>query len=224
MTIDELKQMLKDGKITQEQFNAMAKVIDPNYEEEQQQEEQPEGNNKGYSQEEVDKLIQSAIDRTANKFGNDNKKLKDELNKIKREKMTDEERKAADLAEKEKELAEKENEIRKSQNTFYAIKKIKEIGLDDGSDKALELVNFVMADDEATIDARIKAFDNLVKKFVKSEVDKTFKNGGRDINKGGSDPGTKNPYAKETFNFTEQMKLEIENPELAAQLRAAAGK
>ena len=32
----------------------------------------------------------------------------------------------------------------------------------------------------------------------------------------------KNPFAKETFNLTEQLKLHIENPETASALEAAA--
>lgn len=41
-------------------------------------------------------------------------------------------------------------------------------------------------------------------------------------NGGGSSPGGKNPWKKETFNLTEQGKILRENPELAKQLQAAA--
>ena len=33
-------------------------------------------------------------------------------------------------------------------------------------------------------------------------------------------PGTVNPYKRETFNFTEQLRLEVENPELARLLKS----
>ena len=43
-------------------------------------------------------------------------------------------------------------------------------------------------------------------------------------NTGGTPPGTKNPWSKEHFNLTEQGRILRENPELAAQLQAAAKK
>ncbi len=48
---------------------------------------------------------------------------------------------------------------------------------------------------------------------------------GREPNNiGGAPPGTKNPWSKEHFNLTEQGRILRENPELAAQLQAAAKK
>ncbi|WDU82280.1 hypothetical protein [Caloramator sp. Dgby_cultured_2] len=40
---------------------------------------------------------------------------------------------------------------------------------------------------------------------------------------GGTNSTIKNPWAKETFNLTEQAKILKENPALAEQLKAAAG-
>ena len=37
-------------------------------------------------------------------------------------------------------------------------------------------------------------------------------------------PGVANPYKKETFNLTEAMRLEAENPDLAKALKAEAGR
>ena len=62
-------------------------------------------------------------------------------------------------------------------------------------------------------------FDNA----VKAEVDKRFKEGGYTPTKGSSLNGGKNPYMKDQFSLTEQMRLMVENPELAKQLEAAAG-
>ena len=62
---------------------------------------------------------------------------------------------------------------------------IKEIGLDDGSPESLKLLDFVMDKDEAGITAKAKAFKELVDRFVKAEVDKTFKSKGRNPNGGG---------------------------------------
>ena len=213
MTIDELKKMLEEGKITKEQFNAMALAIDPNFKPE---EDEDENKNK---QTDIEKMVQQAVDRATNKLGNDNKKLREELDKLRKEKLTDEERAALDKQEFERQKAEFQAE----KNKLYAIKAIKAAGLDDGSDKSLELVEFVMGSDEAAIDSKVKAFGDLVKKFVAAEVEQTFKDHGRNPKKNtGGGETEKNPYAKETYNLTEQMKLEATDPEKAKRLQAAA--
>ena len=125
-------------------------------------------------------------------------------------------------AMKEEEIAQRERALAEKENRLYAIRAIKEAGLDDGGETSLDLIDFVMAEDTEAIDAKIKAFDKLVKAFVKAEVDKTFKEHGRTPEKGIGGGAKTNPYAKETMNLTEQMRLEKENPELAKQLQAAA--
>lgn len=216
MSIDELKALLEAGTITKEQFMAMAKAIDPNYtEEETPPESSPE-------EMDIEKRIQSAVDRVRNQMGNENKKLRQQLDAIKKQKLTDEEAAALERQQQEEELAEERRIFQEEKNRWYAIKAIKKAGLDDGSDNALELVDFVLGNDEADIDNKVKAFGGLVKKFVKAEVDKTFKQHGRNPEQGAG-AGEKNPWAKESWNITAQMNLELTNPELAKQLKAAAG-
>lgn len=221
MTIDELKKLLDDGKITKEQFKSMALALDPNFKEDDPDHDPDKGKDKDKGPD-IEKMIQQAVDRATNKLGNDNKRLREELDTIKKEKLTAEER--AELEKKqEREQFERERaEFQQEKNKLYAVKAIKAAGLDDGSDKALELVNFVLAGDEKEIDSRVKAFGELVKKFVASEVDKTFKDAGRNPGKGASGGDEKNPYTKEYFNLTEQMKLEATDPEKAKRLQAAA--
>lgn len=225
MTMEELKQMLEDGKITQEQFDIMVKAFEPKHVPDIQKNasnEPEDGDNKN-TMPDIEKLIQSAVDRATNKLGNDNKKLRDELSNLKKAKLTVEELRDDEIKSKEAEIAERERALVEKENRLYAIKAIKAAGLDDGSDTSLELIDFVMADDTSVIDSKIKAFDKLMKKLVKIEVDKTFKENGRNPQVGTSGTKTNNPYMKETFNLSEQMKLESENPELAKQLQALAG-
>lgn len=47
--------------------------------------------------------------------------------------------------------------------------------------------------------------------------------GVRATNAGSVGAGTKNPWAKDSFNLTEQVRLTRENPQVAAQMRAVAG-
>lgn len=223
MSIDELKALLNEGKITKEQFAAMAKALDPNYTEEDPEEpetdpEEPETDPEA----EIQKRIQREVDRAKNKLGNENKKLRQQLEAIKKAKLTEDEAAELDRQEREDELAERERALQDEKNRWYALKAIKKAGLDDGSDESLALVDFVLASTEADINAKVKSFSAMVKKLVKAEVDKTFKQHGRNPEQGAG-AGDKNPWAKDTYNITQQMQLELTNPELAKQLKAAAG-
>lgn len=220
MSIDELKAVLEAGAITKEQFLAMAKAIDPNYKEDEPADPNPDPNTD--PDPDIQKVIQSAVDRATNKLGNENKKLRQQLEAIKKAHLTAEQQAEIDRKQKEEELEDERKAFQEEKNRWYAIKAIKKAGLDDGGDNALELVDFVLGGDEAAIDAKVKAFGNLVKKIVKAEVDKTFKQNGRNPEQGGGGKES-NPWAKDTYNITQQMLIENTNPELAKQLKAAAG-
>lgn len=154
-------------------------------------------------QSDIEKLIQKAVDRATNKLGNDNKKLREQLDALRKQGKTAEEIKKMEMAEKEADIAEREAKIQERENRLFAIKAIKEIGLDDGSSNALELVDFIMANDEDTITSRVKAFDTLVKKFVSAEVNRTFKDNGRNPESGnGGNADAKNSVAANIGKIT----------------------
>lgn len=227
MTIEQLKALLAEGKITGEQFSAMALAIDPDYKDEESAPELPtEGAGDANATEDsidLEGRIQRAVDRATNKIGNENKTLRRQLDEIKKTKLSAEELAEQDRKEREQELADREKLLQDRENRLYAVKAIKTAGLDDGSDQSLALIDFVMGETEADIEMKVKAFGSLVKRFVKSEVDKTFKDGGKIPERGKGSVGDSNPWKVDTRNITEQMKIEVSNPELAKQLKAAAG-
>lgn len=137
---------------------------------------QPQAENKGGD---LEALIQKAVDRATHKIGNDNKRLREENERLKKEKLSDDEIKQLELQEKEKEIADRERALTEKENRMTALKEIKAIGLDDGSEAALAIIDFVMAEDEAGIKERVKTFDALVKRIVQSKVDGVFKANGR---------------------------------------------
>lgn len=69
------------------------------------------------------------------------------------------------------------------------------------------------------IDEQLTALKEQYKDLFKPDL-----KGREPNNTGGTPPGTKNPWSKEHFNLTEQGRILRENPELAAQLQAAAKK
>ena len=156
----------------------------------------------------LEDLVQRAVDRATNKLGNENKKLRDQIKKMEREKLSGDEIKELELRDKENEIAEREKALQDRENRLIAIKAIKEIGLDDGSNASLDLVDFVMGEDEETIKGKVKVFDELVKRFVKAEVDRVFKSNGRTPGVGnaaaGEDEGKQNSVAVQLGRNTVQ--------------------
>lgn len=224
MNKEKLDSLLASGAITQEEYSEMLSKLGGNENglQEKGQEETKQKEVNTFDEEKLEKLIQAKVDRLTARLGKEKADLQKEVDKLKREKLSDEEIKQLEISEKEKALAERERALLDKENRLYAIKAIKAAQLDDGSDKSLELVDFVMSDDTETIDKRVKAFGDLVRKFVTAEVDKKFKSNGRTPNTGSNGGGNNNPFSKESFNLTEQMRILSENPELAKQLQATA--
>lgn len=127
----------------------------------------------------IEKMIQRAVDRATNKLGNDNKNLRSELEKERRKNLSDKEIKDLELQEKEKQIADRERALTEKENRLFAIKAIKEAGLDDGSDTSLVIVDFVVCEDEEATTERVKAFSALIDRIVKGRVDGVFKANGR---------------------------------------------
>lgn len=137
----------------------------------------------------IEKLIQKAVDRATNKLGNEKKKLQEQLETLKKEKLSEDEIKKLELADKEADIADREAKLTEKENRWIAIKAIKDAGLDDGGNNALELVDFVMSDSEEATKAKVKTFSDLVKKFVTAQVNETFKANGRNPEKSGNAEG-----------------------------------
>lgn len=127
----------------------------------------------------LERLIQSAVDRATNRLGNENKELRNQIQQLQTQNMSDAEKYELNMTEREKALKEGEAALKTEKNKMYAMGAIKKAGLDDGTDTALSLIDLVMADDEKGIDARVESLSTLVKKLVTAEVNKTFTENGR---------------------------------------------
>ena len=130
----------------------------------------------------IEKLIQSRVDKSNAELGKTIAQLKKENEKLRKDSLSAEEIKNLEISEKEKELAEREKTIADRENRLFAIKAIKEIGLDDGGENSLKLVDFVIADEEEKITENVKAFNELVQAIVSARVDSKFKELGRTPN------------------------------------------
>ena len=184
MTLEELKKQLEEGKLTQEQFDEMVRILGLELNPDPDPEPQPE-------QDDIDKLIEKAVDRATNKLGNENKALREKLEKLKKTKLSAEEIAEEERREKETALAEREAAVKAAENRMFALKQIKKVGLDSGDETAIQIVDLVMGEDEDAISENVSALKKLVDSLVAVEVDKAFKSTGRVPGKGKSG-GTQN--------------------------------
>ena len=225
MTLEKLKKLLESGAISQEEYDEMAKNVkepEPTTDPEPAPAD-PEPKTEPVDYDKLERIIQARVDKLMASERKEKAELKQQLEKERKANLTEAELKQMEIEEKEKALEEREKALTERQNREYAQRALREAGLDDGSETAFALVDFVMGADEAEIDEKVKSFKELFNKAVTAEVNKRFKENGRTPQKGTNLNGGKNPFTKEQWNITEQMAIEIQNPELAAQLKAAAG-
>ena len=229
MKLSKLKKLLETEAISQEEYDEMAKTAEDDT---QDDDDNPGDDGKNGSDDDpnddldarIAKAVQTAVYRATNKLGNENKKLKDQLNAERKKNLSADELKKVELQEKEDAITQKENELKEKENRMYAIKALKKAELDDGSEDTLDLVDFVMGEDETAIYLKVKALQKFAQRIIKNTTDGIYKTNGRIPGKGGAGGGKDNPWSKENWNLTKQMELEINDPELAKSLKASAGK
>ena len=123
---------------------------------------------KTYTQEEVDKLLQSEVDRritsALKKQAKSNEAKIKEAQKLAQ--MNESEKFQYELEQREKAIAEKEKALALAENKNTASQILADKGL------SLSLVDFVVAEDAETMNDRIKVLDKAFKESVKREVEK----------------------------------------------------
>lgn len=220
MTLEKLKKLLADGVITQDEYTESIEKFglkeDP--------EDDPLKNLDEKTKAAIQKMLQSERDRAANKVGNDKKGeiegLKKQLEDLKKTKLTEDERKKFEQEQQQKEFEQQKRDFAEMQNKYTASQALQKAGLESGDD----VVNLVLGTDTDATKKNVEALAALVDRLVKAEVEKRFKESGRDPDKGGNPAGGEaNPWKEGSINFTEQMKIEINDPEKAKRLKAAAG-
>lgn len=168
------------------------------------------------------KFLQSHVDAAVTKgIGtwkeNNLKNLVDDAVKKANPEETDEQKRIRTLEDK---FNTTESELVREKLKNKTVAELSEKGL------PTELADFFIGRDEERTTANLKTFETVFEAAVKKEVEKKFKKGGDDFNKGDNDKNknVKNPWKTEHFNLTEQGRISKEDPELAKKLKAAAGK
>ena len=123
---------------------------------------------KTYTQEEVDKLLQSEADRRVNEAMKKAERKKEAAIKeaTKLAKMDEEQRYQYKLEQREKAIADKERELALAENKATASMVLSNRGI------SAELVNLVVAEDADTMNQNSQLLEKAFKESVKAEVEK----------------------------------------------------
>ena len=150
---------------------------------------------KTYTQEEVDKMLQSEVDRritsALKKQAKSNEAKIKEAQKLAQ--MNESEKYEYELEQREKAIEEKEKALALAENKNEASRILADKGL------SLSLVDFVVAEDAETMNDRIKTLDKAFKESVKREVEKRL----------GSSAPKKNLPPDETITKEQAKKMTI---------------
>lgn len=167
---------------------------------------------KTYTQEEVDKMLQSEVDRritsALKKQAKTNEAKVKEAERL--AKMNETEKFQYELEQREKAIAEKEKALALAENKNIASKILADKGL------SLDLVDFVIAEDAETMNSNIRLLDKAFKDSVKREVEKRLGSSAPKKNLPPDETITKEKAKK--MSIIERQNLLTNNPDLYNQL------
>lgn len=124
---------------------------------------------------------------------------------------------AKKIRELEERLNEAEKKARKEALRTFALSKLSEKKL------PTDLIDHLIGDDEQTTATILNTFEKALENYKKNVVDDVLKEHGREPKESHPDLHTHNPWKKENWNLTEQMKITRTNTELAKTLAKEAG-
>ena len=167
---------------------------------------------KTYTQEEVDKMLQSEVDRritsALKKQAKSNEAKIKEAQKLAQ--MNESEKFQYELEQSEKAIEEKEKALALAENKNEASKILADKGL------SLSLVDFVIAEDAETMNSNIRLLEKAFKDSVKREVEKRLGSSAPKKNLPPDETITKEQAKK--MGIRERQQLLMNNPELYNQL------
>ncbi len=163
----------------------------------------------------IDALIAKTIAKERAKAEADVAKAKTEAEKL--AKMNADQKAEYERQQRDAELTEREAEITRRELRATALETLAEKGLPK------QLADILDYTDAEKTNASITAVETAFRAAVEAGVNERLKGGapGGGGSKGGN--GQVNPWKKETINLTEQGRILRENPDLAKQLKVAAG-
>lgn len=199
MNLEQLKQQLEAGQITQEQYDAAVKELENNT---QQQ-------TKSITEDDIQKMIQSATDKVRTEYSQKLKDLSTQYDTLKNEKLTDEEK----LTLKEQQLAEQTRAFEQQKLDFEFVNHLSEAKL------PAKLNSFIPGSDIEKKKENLTSLMEMINEFVEVKVKEKFGSQSHNPEKGGEkkyDFGKmtideKIRLAEEDFGLYNQLKSQFES-------------
>lgn len=226
--IEQFKQQLAAGTITQEQYAASVASLLTAGEITQEQHDEAVKNQAASSQQgteggaafsddqlaAIQKMMQSEADKVRTKAASEKKALELELEKLRTDKMSDEEKAKHELEQMRLTNEKTAKELLQEKVAFHTVKTLSSKKLPAHFDE------FLMGPSIEDTDKRIDAFATAWQAAIKAEIENQFKSHGDDPSRrqGGSTAKKWNE-----MNLTEQGQLFNKDPERARSLAKAAG-
>ncbi|WP_027724629.1 capsid assembly scaffolding protein Gp46 family protein [Tuberibacillus calidus] len=193
MTLEQLKQMLKNGEINQEQFDKKVKELGLDNQDDKKDKKGENGDfdiSKLLESEEFKKVLekaqQSAADKVRSEYSQKLKDIQSKYDELKNEKLTDEEK---FQLEKQK-YEEEKRAFEKQKLDFEFTKHLANEKL------PIELNDFVPGSDIEKKKENLKTLMEIIDGFVQEKVKAKFREQGRDVETGKKDSKT---LTKEDF-------------------------
>ena len=159
----------------------------------------------------------SGLNRKNNELIETNNNYNTRLANLEAEKLSDDERKELELKNRENTILNNEAKLLRQANHLELVKIANEQKAD------LSLLDFIdMSDKEKAIE-QLNALQQNVTKLANETATKNMSVGTPPANNEQSSVGVVNPFAKDTKNYTEQARLQKENPALYDRLKLQAG-
>ncbi|NGP45977.1 DUF4355 domain-containing protein [Bacillaceae bacterium SIJ1] len=190
-----------------------------------------EGEEKTFTQEDMDNAIQQRLAKEKKKFEQERKKqekeMREQIEQEKKEaaelaKLSEEERLKVEAEKKEMQLKQREEELNEKEKEFQR-KKLEMDTVEVLRERKLppQFASLVLGEDSEDTLNNIVTFQEEWQEAIEAEVNKRLATDTPSV--GTKNKGTYNPWKKETRNLTEQGRILRENPELAQKLKTQAG-
>jgi hypothetical protein len=218
MTIEDVKQFLDENSESEEVKNFLSSLKNVSTESIIDFLNTEEGQRVGLKvfQPELDRRATKAIETWRTNHGaKTDEEVKAEMEKLRAELNPKETEEQKALRETNARLESLQQELRRKELNEYRDSKMTEKGID------FKFRRFINGSSEEDIDASINAFKESTDEMIRRKLEektKPFEPGT------GGTQNVANPWRKEHWNMTEQLKLLNENPDLATKLKREAGK
>ncbi len=158
----------------------------------------------------------SGLNRKNGELINTNNDFMKRLDNLEAEKLTEGERRELELKNREATIKQNEAELLRKTNYLELVK------IADSKKYSLKLLDFIDMTDREKAIAQLETLQTNIDEITNERMSNKMSSSTPPAGTETGASGAVNPFAKETYNLTEQIKIKKTNPELYAKLKAVS--